>query len=149
MNKYRFTGLHVAFFIFVVSNAGGAITPVGPPLFLGYLKGVPFWWGLQRCWPAWTATMAAIMCAFYFLDRINFLKAPREIREMETAHEEWRADGLHNIFFMLAVLVFEIVLPTGWREVALVAAGAGSFFTTKKPVHEAKDVNFNPIKEVW
>src|SRR5438477_2221315 len=69
MNKYRFTGLHVAFFIFFVSNVGGALTPVGPPLFLGYLKGVPFWWGLQRCWLPWCVTVGALLAIFYFLDR--------------------------------------------------------------------------------
>src|SRR5438132_4916893 len=79
MNKYRFTGLHIAFFIFFVSNVGGALTPVGPPLFLGYLKGVPFWWGLQRCWPAWSVTVLALMVVFYFLDRVNFLQAPRKV----------------------------------------------------------------------
>ena len=148
MNKYRFTGLHIAFFIFFVSNVGGALTPVGPPLFLGYLKGVPFWWGLQRCWLPWCVTMLALLVIFYFLDRLNFLRAPRAVREMETAREEWKADGLHNIFFILVVLVSEIVLPTGWRELALIAAAAGSYFTTKKPVHEANHFNFGPIKEV-
>src|SRR5882724_10957528 len=44
MNKYRITGHHVMFFIFVVSNVGGCLTPIGdPPLYLGYLKGIPFW----------------------------------------------------------------------------------------------------------
>ena len=52
MNKYRLTGHHVVFFIFIVSNVGGSLTPVGdPPLFLGYLKGVPFWWVARTCWP--------------------------------------------------------------------------------------------------
>ena len=148
MNKYRFTGLHVAFFIFFVSNVGGALTPVGPPLFLGYLKGVPFWWGLQRCWLPWCVTVAALTVIFYFLDRLNFLRAPRKIREMETAREEWRADGLHNIFFMLVVLAGEIVLPNGFRELVLVAAAAGSYYTTKKTVHEANQFTFGPIKEV-
>jgi Na+/H+ antiporter NhaD/arsenite permease-like protein len=45
MNKYRVTSHHVVFFIFIVSNVGGCLTPIGdPPLFLGYLRGVPFWW---------------------------------------------------------------------------------------------------------
>ena len=50
VNKYRLRGFHVVFFIFVVSNIGGALTPIGdPPLFLGYLKGVPFLWMLAVC----------------------------------------------------------------------------------------------------
>jgi Na+/H+ antiporter NhaD/arsenite permease-like protein len=148
MNKYRYTGLHTAFFIFFVSNVGGALTPVGPPLFLGYLKGIPFWWGLQRCWLPWCVTVLALMIAFYFLDRVNFLRAPREIREAETASEEWKADGLHNIFFMIVVLVAVVALPAVWREIVMAAAAAGSYFTTKKPVHEANEFTFGPIKEV-
>ena len=148
MNKYRFTGHHLAFFIFVVSNIGGALTPVGPPLFMGYLKGVPFWWGLSRCWQGWCVTMACVLAIFYFLDRTNFLKAPREIRELETAHEEWRADGLLNILFMAMVLVAVIVLPGGIRELVMAAAAAASYFTTAKPVHEANDFTFTPMKEV-
>ena len=49
INGYRLRGFHVVFFIFIVSNMGGALTPIGdPPLFLGYLKGVPFWWVLEH-----------------------------------------------------------------------------------------------------
>ncbi|HKS35571.1 MAG TPA: sodium:proton antiporter, partial [Verrucomicrobiae bacterium] len=45
MNRYRVTAHHVVFFIFIVSNIGGCLTPIGdPPLFLGYLRGIPFWW---------------------------------------------------------------------------------------------------------
>ena len=59
MNKYRYASLHTVFFIYIVSNVGGCLTPVGdPPLFLGYLKGVPFWWVLQNCWQPWAVTMA-------------------------------------------------------------------------------------------
>ena len=148
MNKYRFTGYHLAFFIFVVSNIGGALTPLGPPLFMGYLKGVPFWWGLGRCWPGWSVTMGCVLAIFYFLDRANYLKAPRKVREMETAHEEWRADGLHNILFIGIVLVALILLPGGIRELMMVAAAVASYFTTAKPVHEANDFTFTPIKEV-
>ena len=50
LNRGRFAGFHLAFFIFVVSNIGGVLLPIGPPLLLGYLNGVPFWWVAQRCW---------------------------------------------------------------------------------------------------
>jgi Na+/H+ antiporter NhaD/arsenite permease-like protein len=59
MNKYRITGYHVVFFIFLVSNVGGCLTPIGdPPLFLGYLKGIPFGWVLRHAWPMWSAGSA-------------------------------------------------------------------------------------------
>src|SRR5437868_5726499 len=54
MNRGRIAPMHIAFFIFVVSNVGGALLPVGPPLLLGYLNGVPFFWTLQHCWRPWS-----------------------------------------------------------------------------------------------
>jgi len=148
MNKYRFTGHHLAFFIFMVSNIGGALIPVGPPLFMGYLKGVPFWWPLIHCWPGWMVASVAILGIFYVLDRINYLKAPRAVREMETAHEEWRAAGLLNIALMAGVLAAIIFLPAGVRELVMVGLAALSYFTTAKPIHEANHFTFGPIKEV-
>ena len=68
MNKARFAGFHLAFFIFIVSNVGGALLPVGPPLFLGYLKGVPFAWPLLHCWPHWAVTTALLLLVFYLID---------------------------------------------------------------------------------
>src|SRR5712671_1491185 len=69
MNKYRVTAHHVVFFIFIVSNVGGCLTPVGdPPLFLGYLKGIPFWWVAEHCWPMWAAGLGMLLGIFYALD---------------------------------------------------------------------------------
>ena len=150
MNKYRITAFHIVFFIFIVSNVGGCLTPIGdPPLFLGYLKGVPFWWTLQKCWPAWALAVAALIAIFYAFDQRNFLRAPREIREAETAQETWKMDGLRNLAFLAIILgaVF-IEHPVGLREVLMIGAMAGSYFLTPKPIHEANDFTFHPIREV-
>ena len=151
MNKYRFTSLHTVFFIFIISNVAGALTPIGdPPLFLGYLQGVPFWWVMEHCWKIWLVAICALLAVFYFCDRLNFLKAPRKVREMETAgHEVWKIEGLHNLAFLALILgaVF-VSTPVGLREALMVAAAFGSYFTTRKPVHEANDFSFGPIKEV-
>jgi Na+/H+ antiporter NhaD/arsenite permease-like protein len=56
LNRSRFAAYHAPFFIFVVSNIGGVLLPVGPPLLLGFLKGVPVWWVAQRCWTPWLVT---------------------------------------------------------------------------------------------
>ena len=150
MNKYRLTGHHVVFFIFIVSNVGGSLTPVGdPPLFLGYLKGVPFWWVAARCWPMWLVGVGGLLAMFYVVDVMNFRRAPRGIRRAETAHEEWRFQGLANLLFLGVVLgaVF-LDRPRFLREALMIAAAVGSYLTTAKPVHEANDFNFHPIKEV-
>src|SRR5688572_27090863 len=86
MNKYRITNFHIVFFIFIVSNCGGCLTPIGdPPLLLGYLKGVPFWWVAKVAWPAWLFVVGTLLVIFYFVDRHNFHRSPREVRERETA----------------------------------------------------------------
>ena len=95
MNKYRLTAHHVVFFIFIVSNVGGCLTPVGdPPLFLGYLKGVPFWWVARECWPMWLVGVGILLAMFFFVDALNFRRAPRAVREHGTSREEWRFPGL-------------------------------------------------------
>lgn len=150
MNKYRITAHHIVFFIFVVSNVGGCLTPIGdPPLFLGYLKGVPFWWVAEHCWPMWATGLGVLLVMFFVVDTLNFRRAPKQVRVAETAQESWRFDGLGNVFFLLVILgsVF-INRPIFLREALMIAAAAGSYFTTRKPIHEANDFNFHPIKEV-
>jgi Na+/H+ antiporter NhaD/arsenite permease-like protein len=150
MNKYRITGHHIVFFIFIVSNVGGCLTPIGdPPLFLGYLYGIPFWWVAEHCLPMWATGVGILLAMFYVVDRLNFNRAPRGIRAKETAHEEWRFDGLSNVLF-LAVILFSVFInnPPFLREGLMIAAALGSYFTTKKPVHESNHFSFHPIKEV-
>lgn len=151
MNKYRITAYHVVFFIFIVSNVGGCLTPVGdPPLFLGYLKGIPFWWVAEHCWPMWAVGVGFLLGLFYMVDAVNYRRAPQEVRERLTeAHEQWRFDGLWNIAWLAVILVAVFVTsPLFTREVLMVAAAAGSWFTTRKDVHEANHFDFHPIKEV-
>ena len=144
MNKYRFTTFHTAFFIFIVSNVGGCLTPIGdPPLFLGYLKGVPFWWVTAKCLPAWALAVSCIVTVFYALDRVNFLAAPKAIREKQTQHEEFKIEGLHN-FGWLAIVLAAVFLkqPPGLREALMVIAAIGSYKTTPRPIHDANHFSF-------
>jgi Na+/H+ antiporter NhaD/arsenite permease-like protein len=159
MNKYRITEYHVVFFIFLVSNVGGCLTPIGdPPLFLGFLRGVPFWWVAEKAWPAWLMAVGLLLLIFYVIDSRNFRRAPEEVREKETAHEEWSLRGLHNVGLIALVLV-GVFLPQSWRlgtddfhitvgSLLMFAAGAVSYFTTQKDIHEANDFNFHPVQEV-
>jgi Na+/H+ antiporter NhaD/arsenite permease-like protein len=150
MNKYRVTAHHIVFFIFIVANVGGCLTPIGdPPLFLGYLQGIPFWWVAGHCWPMWMTGVGMLLLIFYVVDWLNFARAPREIRKAETAHETWKFDGLGNLFFLVVILgaVF-IKRPIFLREGIMLAAALGSYFTTAKSVHEANRFDFHPIREV-
>ena len=150
MNRYRFTMFHGVFFIFLVSNVGGCLTPIGdPPLFLGYLKGVPFFWVTEKCWPAWLLAVSLLLAVFYLFDVRNFLRAPKPVRDAETAHERFRVTGLAN-FGWLAVILGAVFIkePAGLREALMAGAAAGSYFTTKRHIHEANHFSFAPIKEV-
>lgn len=159
MNKYRITKFHIVFFIFIVSNVGGALTPIGdPPLFLGFLRGVPFWWVIQHVWTSWLIAMALLLGVFFVLDKKNFARAPKEVAARETANETWLFRGLHNLGFLLIVLI-AVFLPQSWKigteqfsvsvsALIMVAAAAASYLTTSKPVHEANDFSFGPVKEV-
>jgi Na+/H+ antiporter NhaD/arsenite permease-like protein len=150
MNKYRLTGHHVVFFIFIVSNVGGCLTPIGdPPLFLGYLMGVPFYWVVQRCLPMWATGVGILLLFFYLVDQRNYRRASREVRVVQTGHEQWRFDGLGNLVFLAIILASVFIRrPPFLRESLMVAAAIGSYFTTSKPVHEANHFTLNPIREV-
>jgi Na+/H+ antiporter NhaD/arsenite permease-like protein len=151
MNKYRVTAHHIVFFIFIISNVGGCLTPVGdPPLFLGYLRGIPFWWVAEHCWAIWAVGVGFLLAVFYALDLRNYRRAPRAVRaELAEPPDQWRFDGLWNLAWLLIVLgaVF-IHQPPFLREALMAGAAAGSWFTTKKSVHEANRFDFHPIQEV-
>ncbi|HXI73124.1 MAG TPA: sodium:proton antiporter [Verrucomicrobiae bacterium] len=149
MNKYRVTTHHIVFFIFIVANVGGCLTPIGdPPLFLGYLQGVPFWWVAEHCWPMWSAGIGMLLAIFYIVDKINFARAPLAVREKETATATWRFEGLSNLFFLAVILGAVFIKIIFVREALMIAAAAGSYFTTKPAVHSANQFDFHPILEV-
>lgn len=150
MNKYRVTAHHVVFFIFIVSNVGGSLTPVGdPPLFLGYLMGVPFWWTARHCLPMWCAGVGVLLAMFYVVDRKNHLSVPISVRREKTAHESWRFEGLHNLCFLAVILAAATINhPPFLREFLMLASAAGSWFTTPKTVHESNHFHWTPVREV-
>ena len=101
----------VVFFIFIVSNCGGLLTPLGdPPLFLGYLKGVPFGWTLQL-WREWLLVNGLLLVIFNLWDQKVLAREERErpgsqLEEVQ-AHAPLRIEGGHNGIF-LAVIVLII-----------------------------------------
>ena len=151
MNKYRVTAHHIVFFIFIVSNVGGCLTPIGdPPLFLGYLKGVPFAWVPEHCWPMWAVGVGLLLAMFYVVDVRNFRRAPQAIRaELAEPPDTFKFQGLHNVFFLAVILgaVF-VPRPIFLREGLMLAAAVGSWFTTNKQIHASNHFNFHPIQEV-
>ncbi len=146
MNKSRAAPMHIAFFIFLVSNIGGALLPVGPPLFLGFLKGVPFWWTVQHCWREWLITSGIVLLIFFVLDSINLRASRKTIHESDLT--SWRCDGAHNFIFLFFILAALVAIPAGWREPVVVLAALGSYLATPKRIRDANNFSFAPLKEV-
>ena len=116
-NQWRKHKAHIiVFFIFMVANMGGCLTPLGdPPLFLGYLRGVPFFWTLQHIWPILLMNMALLIAVFIVLDRYFIKREGAEGAEalelMDRADERVpiRIEGAHNFAF-LALIIGAVIL---------------------------------------
>lgn len=151
MNKVRISPFHVVFFIFIVSNIGGSLTPIGdPPLFLGFLRGVPFFWLVEQVVLIWLVTISLLLGLFYIFDRRSFHQLPRKLQSEVAAHDDiWRFDGMSNVLFLLAI-VGAVFLPARFflREIVMLAAAGASYFTTAKIIHQENAFSFGPIKEV-
>ena len=147
-NAHRKRSAHVVvFFIFVVANIGGALTPVGdPPLFLGYLKGVPFFWTLSALWPVWLFTVGVVTSVFVGVDAWFARKdLPGAGPPPDTTPVS--LEGIINLFLLVPV-IGSVFLPTPWREGTMLAAAALSAALTPRRVREDNAFSWHPIKEV-
>ena len=169
-NDERRHNVHVViFFIFLVSNIGGSMTPLGdPPLFLGYLKGVGFFWTMMHMAEE-TAFIAGILLAvFFLLDTWLYRRdaAFKALRDVTPDTRHFGLDGTFNIA-LLAVVVGAVLLSGSWkpgvvfhvggvelelqnvvRDVILVAAGLASLAWTPKSIRAANEFTWGPILEV-
>jgi Na+/H+ antiporter NhaD/arsenite permease-like protein len=151
MNRDRVGTHHVVFFIFLVSNVGGCLTPIGdPPLFLGYLQGVPFWWVAENCWPMWAVAVGFLLALFYVVDARHSRRNPAttDVRQAGGARA-WKMTGLGNMVFLAVILgaVF-IRRPDFLSEGVMIAAAVGSYLTTGKQIHSANRFDWHPLQEV-
>jgi len=139
----------VVFFIFVVSNIGGCLTPLGdPPLFLGYLLGVPFAWTLRLA-PHWLLANGLVLAVYYLWDRRAYAREDAAaIAVDETAVRPIRVTGRRNVMFLLAVVASVAWLHAPYRELAMVALSALSLAVTPRAVREANRFTFHAIYEV-
>jgi Na+/H+ antiporter NhaD/arsenite permease-like protein len=162
-NAHRHRVAHVVvFFIFVVANIGGALTPIGdPPLFLGYLRGVPFFWTLHAMGLLWAAAVGLVIGVFYLVDRRAFAldaaadddpgavraKAPGTAATAGEARVPLSIDGRINLPLLMMV-IGAVFLPTPWREMAMIAAAVVSAWKTPAKVREENEFTWHPIEEV-
>jgi Na+/H+ antiporter NhaD/arsenite permease-like protein len=139
----------VVFFIFLVSNIGGCLTPLGdPPLFLGYLLGVPFAWTLRLFVP-WLFTTALVLGIYFAWDRREHAREARvDLRRDFYEVRRIRVAGKPNALLLAGVLAAVAFLHAPWRELAIVALALLSYVRTDPELHKANRFTFHPILEV-
>jgi Na+/H+ antiporter NhaD/arsenite permease-like protein len=155
----------MVFFIFLVANIGGALTPLGdPPLFLGFLRGVPFFWTLSLG-DEMLLVAALVLAVYLALDLWLWRREAPEVRRRHKGQERLRLEGGHNFLFLLGVLIAVFVsgvwhpgevsvlgVHTGLqnllRDGFLIAMLAGSWLTTSQAVRRANGFTWGPIREV-
>lgn len=115
-NDSRREAAHVVvFFIFLVANAGGALTPLGdPPLFLGFLKGVDFFWTMRHIFPETLFLCTALLIIFYLLDRYRYRREGNSLPD-PTPDAAIRIEGKRN-FVLLAAVVGLVLMSGLWRS---------------------------------
>lgn len=142
-NRHRYAPYMVVFFIFVVANIGGALTPIGdPPLFLGYINGVPFFWMLLHAWYLWLVALALVLGAFYWFDRRNCAGMSGSPRPTQIHLEGYRS------LVLLAVVLVAVFAQTPVRELVMIGAAAASFVFTRRGLHHRNQFGFGPVVEV-
>jgi Na+/H+ antiporter NhaD/arsenite permease-like protein len=149
-NKERRHVVHtVVFFIFCVSNIGGCLTPLGdPPLFLGFLRGVPFLWTLRLA-PAWLLTNGILLLIYFLWDRAAVARETRQDRLRDRLEvRPLRMAGGRNLLLLLGILGCVAWLPFPTREGAMIALSVVSLLITPKGLRAANHFTFHPIIEV-
>jgi len=159
-NAVRRKKTHVViFFIFVVSNCGGLLTPLGdPPLLLGFLRGVPFFWTLGL-WKPWLFVNGALLILFHFLDfhffhREDVQDEAHDLdKEVEKARSPVAIEGWGNVVLLAAVVAVLLAAgaygwPDGLAQAAMALLALGSIATTPKPVRRDNHFSYRPIVEV-
>ena len=148
------------FFIFLVSNIGGALTPIGdPPLFLGYLRGIDFFWTLENLWHIWLFPIVVLLAMFFAIDTYFYNKEKRDHKSEDTAHHEPLAfEGKVNFGLLAGVIVAVLFLSPvagepGWRdyyvrEIAMVGLALASWKLTPDSIKTGNGFTFGPILEV-
>jgi len=171
MNKYRKSKVHlIIFFIFLVSNIGGSLTPLGdPPLFLGFLHGVPFFWTLN-IFPHMALVAGILLTLFFLFDSLKFRQEgwhnnPPQNHMKVNSDERFRIRGLHNLLFLFGVisgvlfsglvhlgevniLGVEMHIQNIIRDLFLVLMGILSLKTTAQEIREGNEFGWFPIVEV-
>lgn len=158
INKDRIKAYHIVFFIFLVSNIGGCLTPIGdPPLFLGFLRGVEFFFVIQKVWYIWLPVILLITAVFLFIDSRN--KEVNLSQDSFTGKIEFK--GMKNVIYLVIIVASVFLdpavmnwvpslspLPFGIREIIMFSMVIIAYKTADENILKANEFNFEPIREV-
>lgn len=168
LNKNRIKPYHIVFFIFIVSNVGGSLTPIGdPPLFLGFLKGIPFEWTVVHNLVPWALACIMLLVFFYLFDirnKSNYALMRGEEEEEVPPTGKISLKGKRN-FLWLAIVVGAVFLDPNvfeWvpgieyggqkfsylREIIMLLAAFGSYQFSDLQAMQGNEFSFEPIREV-
>jgi Na+/H+ antiporter NhaD/arsenite permease-like protein len=162
----NYNGHVVVFFVFLVSNIGGVLTPLGnPPLFLGYLHGVNFYWTTRALWPQAMFAVGVLLTVFFIIDSYYYGREERPLLGQSAAMTR-RITGLANLA-LIGVAVSAIVASGFWRpgfgfeifgtridlqnlvrELVMILVGFASLLLTKPERRAANGFEWEPIREV-
>lgn len=166
INQQRHHRTHtVLFFIALVANCGGLLTPLGdPPLFLLYLRGADFSWFMQ-VYPQWMFVGIVLLALYFVWDSVLIRREPAELRQRDmNEHEPIRISGLINFLWLGAIIAAVIFLNRAYipamgdhhaplyvqflREIVLLLIIGLSMLTTSKAIRQANHFSWGPIAEV-
>ena len=165
LNKGRLKAYHIVFFIFIVANVGGAMTPIGdPPLFLGFLRGVPFFWTAAHLWYIWAPTIIVLLAIFYVIDSRNKAESTTDISSGKTIEIQGTRSFIFVVIIVISVFIdpnviqglkgtpLDLVgtyhLPFGIREIIMFSMCILAFMYCDKEALKKNEFTFEPIREV-
>jgi Na+/H+ antiporter NhaD/arsenite permease-like protein len=162
-NRHRSKVFHIIFFIIIVSNIGGALTPIGdPPLFLGFLKGVPFFWALRHNLQPWLLILSLLIVAFYVFDA----NRPEDDNPPAIPADKpiLTILGKRNFFWLMIIILAVFIDPHifNWvpaiyydghsfsfvREFILFSVAGLCYYCASKPALQSNEFSFAPLREV-
>jgi Na+/H+ antiporter NhaD/arsenite permease-like protein len=168
-NRGRLRALHVVMFIFIVSNCGGCLTPIGdPPLYLGYLKGVPFAWTMKNLWGDWLLVNGLLLAVFFVMDTIytrshdhrgvEHTPAPEAALHREHGGRRVTVQGVVGLVCLVLMIAGVFIDPMlkAYAKIEHIPVGAtfqigvavAAYFMSKREYYTANDFSFFPVKEV-
>lgn len=161
INRGRLEPYHIIFFIFIVCNIGGSLSPIGdPPLFSGFLKGVPFFWTLKHNILPWIIANGLLLIIFFFLDYNNKKNCCDVLDKSKIINIQGKMNFVYILLTLIAIFINPIIIPSlptinifGHnialiREILLTIIGICAYKKSNREILEKNEFTFAPIHEL-